>query len=250
VDDEHDTVADEKRKGHPELLVRKHLGDGLSTLELPVDKHADADVSNNTDKKKDKDNNGKGFTAVDTRNELTTASLTLDGSSKGAAVIFDLEVSNSLILTTENVNLCRSASSIGAPFTASVLDGDTLALINTAKVLLSLKITKAHSGPETRTPADRRSGRADSGGITANVEISQITSITHPIKTVGELRIMIKGGQIILIFVTLAIRHSFRALIRISGDEGSNDQSNEDNGESLHFKRTSNTHTQTTTTKK
>jgi len=95
---------------------------------------------------------------------------------------------------------------VGTEFTIIVLHSNTLVWLNSFKFndrdCLSIEFTETHGGPEARTPADGGGRRALSGGITAEVDVSEISTITLIVETVRELRFMIKRIHVELVLIT------------------------------------------------
>jgi len=195
VSNEQTTIANKEWKSHPESLVRDHLRDSLSTLDLPVDDHTNSDVGDDCDKKKTKNNNAKSFTTTGTCT-LTTTSLAADGNFHNATIVGNSNFSNNFIVTTDNVNLGRSTNTVGAVFTVFISNSNTLTRLYTIKLdgdnMLSLKITIANSGPKTGTTANRRRRITRGGGITADVDVGKFTILTHEIEAIRELRWVVK----------------------------------------------------------
>jgi len=241
VSNELATVANKKRNRKPECLVREHVRNRLNTPDLPVNDHANDDVCDDTDKKKYKNNDSKDLTTI-SGNELTATSLALDDSSDGATISGDGDAGDSFLSATDDMNLGRSARAGWAVLTLVVQNGHTLTSINTVEFdrnkVLCLKKTEAHSGPEARATADRGGRRAGGGGITTEVEVSEITSVTHIIKAIRELSVVVKRGQIVPeVFATFL--DNTTAVERNSCDV-SHKQSNKDKN-SLHSTRQANT---------
>jgi len=108
----------------------------------------------------------------------------------------------------------------GTIFAIRVLHSNTLAWLDSLKLdgieLLRIEFTEAHGGPEARAPADGGRRRALSGGITAEVDISEITSTTLVVETVRESRVVIERCQIVLVLIARLHSDNGNALIRRS----------------------------------
>jgi len=239
VNDEQETIANHEWQTSPEFLVRNHVRNTLNTLNLPCNDHTNDKVCNETDKKKDENNDGKHFTTISIINLLTTTSLALDDNFDSATIAGDFEIRDSFFSTANDVDLSRGTGTAWAVFTPRVGDSHTLIGSITIQInkghFLGLEITIAHSGPKTRALADRGSRRALSGSITTDVDVSEITSGAHVIETVRELRLMIKRSQIISPFLAMGlIKDNSRAVISLSCDKGSHKQRDKGNGKTLH----------------
>jgi len=160
--DELAAIDDKERNRLPESEMREHLSKSGGTILLPIDEHTETDVKNDTDKKENKNNDGEDLTTSPTRvrSGFTTASLTGDNSNDGAAITAEGNTRYSFIIATNDVNDGACATGTRAVLTVRVLDSHALARINAFLLdgndLLSVEVTVAHGGPETRALANRR----------------------------------------------------------------------------------------------
>ena len=103
--------------------------------------------------KQNKNNNRSSLTTIATIILLsgTTTSLTLDCNSKRATIPGDDDISNSFIITAENVDGGAGTAAARTVLTQAVVDGHTLARINTLNLY-----AKEKSERKTTQKKDRK----------------------------------------------------------------------------------------------